>query len=45
MGNIKGIQVPEGTSNLEAEVKPWGLGEKADLPISRQKTESPMFNG
>lgn len=43
MGNIKGRQVRRRTSNREAEVKPWGPGAKADLPIASQDTESPMF--
>lgn len=43
MGNIKGRQVPIRTSNGKVVVKPRGSGAKADLPISRQDTERPMF--
>ena len=43
MGDMKGRQVRKRTSNREAGVKPWGPGEKADLPIVSRDTESPMF--
>jgi RNA-directed DNA polymerase len=43
MGNMKGRQVRARTSNREAEVKPWGPGAKADLPIASERTERPMF--
>ena len=44
MGDVKGRQVRKRTSNREAEVKPWGPGAKADLPIVNRDIESPMFD-
>ena len=44
MGNRKGRQVRVRTFNREAEVKPWGPGAKADLPIAKRRTERPMFD-
>ena len=43
MGDVKGRQVRKRTSNREAEVKPWGPGAKADLPVVDCDSESPMF--
>ena len=43
MGNMKGRQVRQRTSNREAEVKPQGPGAKADLSVTTIDTESPMF--
>ena len=42
MGNVKGRQARRRASNREAEVKPWGSGAKADLPVADPATESPM---
>ena len=43
MGDGKGRHVRRRTSSREAEVKPRGLGAKADLPIAGRDLESPMF--
>jgi RNA-directed DNA polymerase len=43
MGDMKGRQVRQRTSNRKAEVKPRGSGAKADLPVTNIDTESPMF--
>lgn len=42
MGNGKAEKFAR-TSNREAEVKPWGPGAKADLPVAGRDSESPMF--
>lgn len=45
MSNIKQRQpIQNWTSLQKAEVKPRGLGERADLLISEQQTKRPMFN-
>jgi len=43
MHTDKGRQVRKRTSNREAEVKPWGPGEKAEVDIASQESESLMF--
>ena len=43
MGAMKGRQVRQRTSNQEAEVKPWGPGAKADVPMADRAIENPMF--
>jgi len=40
---MKGRQVRQRTSNREAEVKPWGPGAKADVPLADRAIENPMF--
>ena len=43
MGAMKGRQIRQRTSNQEAEVKPWGPGAKADVPMADRAIENPMF--
>ena len=43
MHTEQGRQVRKRTSNREAEVKPWGLGAKAEVGIALQESESLMF--
>ena len=43
MQTEQGRQVRQRTSNREAEVKPWGLGAKAEVCIASQASESLMF--
>ena len=43
MGDGKGRKARQRTSNREAEVKLRGPGARADSPIARRDTESPMW--
>ena len=43
MGNDNGSQFPQGTFTWGAEVKPRGPSARAELPVARPLTESPMF--
>ena len=43
MGNEHGSQFLQGTFNWEAEVKPQGPSARAELPIAKPSSESPMF--
>src|SRR5882724_5679270 len=43
MGNDNGSQFQQGTFLWEAEVKPRGPRARAELPVARPPTESPMF--
>jgi len=43
MHTEQGRQVRKRTSNREAEVKPWGLGAKAEVSIALQESENLMF--
>ena len=43
MGNDNGSQFQQGTFTWGAEVKPRGPSARAELPVARPLTESPMF--
>ena len=43
MRTDNGRQVRQRTSNREAEVKPWGLGAKAEVCMASQESERLMF--
>jgi RNA-directed DNA polymerase len=43
MGNDNGSQFQQGTFNWGAEVKPQGPSARAELPLARPTSESPMF--
>jgi RNA-directed DNA polymerase len=43
MGNDNGSQFQQGIFTWGAEVKPQGPGARAELPVAKPPTESPMF--